>query len=114
MGGGETRWIHAFPKVFVCSEIQSDLSKIWTWVTNSISYNDNCYAKPASDTWREDGHCQVSLITLRDTKKGELLSMALHQSNGLKKPSLKLLKPILQVSVDGCNLQVPWEGKIND
>ena len=31
------------------SETQTVLSMIWTWITNSISYDDNCYAIHASN-----------------------------------------------------------------
>ena len=37
----------SFPRALVQSE--ADLSRIWTWVTNSISYNDNYYTKLAKE-----------------------------------------------------------------
>ena len=44
------------PKVLAQSEMQTALSRIWTRVANSISYNDNHYAKCASPSivvWRK-------------------------------------------------------------
>ena len=34
-----------FPRALAWREMQSTLSKIWTWFVNSISYNKNHYAK---------------------------------------------------------------------
>ena len=36
-----------FSKAFVKIEMQTGLSRVWTWITNSISYDDNCFAKRA-------------------------------------------------------------------
>ena len=36
------------PSVFAQSEIQTALSRIWTWAANSISYDNNHCAKHAS------------------------------------------------------------------
>ena len=37
-----------FQRVLAQSEMQTALSRIWTWVTDSISFNDNHYALCAS------------------------------------------------------------------
>ena len=34
-----------FLRVFAWSEMQTDSSRIWTWITDSISYANNCHAK---------------------------------------------------------------------
>ena len=44
----EINWIHTFPKVLVLCEMQSVLSRIWTCVAVSISYDDNHYTTGTS------------------------------------------------------------------
>ena len=49
-----------FPRILAWSEVQ-DLPGIWTWVSNSTSYDDNCSAKHTYiciiclNFWDEDG-----------------------------------------------------------
>ena len=45
---GKTDGFMPFPSALVQSGKQTALSKIWTCVADSISYNDNCYTKCAS------------------------------------------------------------------
>ena len=45
---GVEKWIDAFPKGISKIERQTALSRIWTWVANSISYDDNHYTNQAS------------------------------------------------------------------
>ena len=46
-GGVGNRWIHGFFKVWAESKTQIALSRIWTLLTNSISYGDYHHAKLA-------------------------------------------------------------------
>ena len=39
------RWIDVFLKAWGQSEMQTAFSRVWTWVSDSISYNDDHYAK---------------------------------------------------------------------
>ena len=45
---GIEKWTDAFLKGISKSERQIALSRIWTWVANSISYDDNHYTNQAS------------------------------------------------------------------
>ena len=38
----------SFPRALTCRETQTSLSRIWTWVTDSISCNGNRFSNSAS------------------------------------------------------------------
>ena len=44
----ENRWIHFFCKELVQSEKQTASSRIWTWITDFIFYDNDCYAQCVS------------------------------------------------------------------
>ena len=46
MNNWENKWIHAFPK-WISGKLKAVSSSIWTWVTDSISNDDNYDAKHA-------------------------------------------------------------------
>ena len=51
IGGGRIIGFIPFPRVLVLCEMQSVLSRIWTLVAVSISYNDNHYTMGISSFW---------------------------------------------------------------
>ena len=46
-------WFMPFPKVLAQSETQKSLPKSWTLVTNSISYDDNCFIEHYYCSWHK-------------------------------------------------------------
>ena len=46
--GLRRKWIHVFSRALAQSEMRIVLSRIWTWIANSISDDDNHYLKHTS------------------------------------------------------------------
>ena len=63
--GVENRWCIPFPRALAQIEMQTASSSIWTWITDSISYNDNPYPKCAS---YEDKKADDVFITANNSK----------------------------------------------
>ena len=49
IAGGRTDGFMPFPSILTLFEMQTSLFRIWTQVTDSFSYIDNCYAKHVSN-----------------------------------------------------------------
>ena len=47
----ENRWIHAFPRALAWNWKYKTLSRIWTWVVDDISYDDNSYTMNSFLKW---------------------------------------------------------------
>ena len=73
-----------FPRVLALCEIQTTLFRIWTWVAECISYNNNCYAISACLVFRFiKGDCSFIHYTTVDTKKDCITSLGLKLNKGL-------------------------------
>ena len=69
IAGVKTSGFRSFPRVIVQNDSQTVLSRIWTRVVDSISYDDNRYVKHSSGISVKEENCDVLNIFMQKDAK---------------------------------------------